>query len=55
MNPIDAMPASTPTNLYESCWNLKSTGGGYMIEQTNEPLLVENPVRNTTAVTLSPP
>lgn len=55
MNPILAMQASSSTNLYESCSNLKSTGGGYMMERTKLPLAVENPVRITTASTRSLP
>ena len=54
-NPKDAMPTSTRTNLYESCWNLKSTGGGNMIDLTSAPFDVKNPVLTTTAVTFSPP
>lgn len=53
--PILAMQASSSTNLYESRSNLKSTGGGYMMERTRLPLAVEKPVRITTASTCSLP
>ena len=43
IKPRHAMMASTPTNIYVSFSNLKSTGLGQRIDLTSSPLAVENP------------